>query len=231
MKLFRANLEGGPPHEETIYYDTPSQLRMVYDKPLIVLVNKRSASSSEMLAAALRDHNRAFVVGNQTFGKGTTMSPVAKTKEPDLESNAKDINQKRLESIPEKRLIILGTDYRFYSPKGISHHGQGLSPHITAFEQILPSSDELAKNRESDRFMFPLAATPLPDFISEGTKHMNRLIPTLDCIRDAKIPEYFANLDDAEDEKDMQMLTGAQQVICMYKNLPENVYPQFVLRR
>ena len=77
--------------------------------PIVVLVNKGSASASEIVAGALQDHHRALVVGVPTFGKGLvqTVMPLSRG-----------------------RAIKLTTS-RYYTPSGDSIHETGIEPDIT----------------------------------------------------------------------------------------------------
>lgn len=50
--------------------------RPIYDGPMVVMTDRASASASEILAGALQDHNRAVIVGDTTFGKGTVQQPM-----------------------------------------------------------------------------------------------------------------------------------------------------------
>ena len=100
---------------------------VIYDGALIVLVNGRSASASEFFVAAMRDHNRALIVGSHTFGKAT--SQVLLPLNP-RNSNNSD--------------FIKLTTKMYFNLKGNSHQVRGLQPDIP-----LPDNSEMY-SREKD---------------------------------------------------------------------------------
>lgn len=77
----------------------------VTDKPLVVLINKGSASASEIMSGALKDNKRAVIVGEKSFGKGLVQeinrlpndSGVNITIQKYLTPNGTDINKKGIE--------------------------------------------------------------------------------------------------------------------------------------
>lgn len=67
---------------ESAYDDTDAS--MLYKGPLVVLINRLSASSSEIMAAALHDYGRALIVGDTSYGKGTVQQSRPLTRLYDL---------------------------------------------------------------------------------------------------------------------------------------------------
>lgn len=148
--------------------------KLIYNKFLVVLVDKASASSSELLAAALRDRNRAIIVGADTFGKGTSMDRRALS--------------------PEERLMILGTSRRFFSPNGKTHHGVGIKVQIPSFVGLEPTIAETVKRREQDIFIFPLPTEEL-GAVEEETIISNELKKYLLRKTSERSPKGYANIN------------------------------------
>ena len=85
---------------------TPGDL--IDGAPLVVLVNAGSASASEIVAGALKDHGRALLVGRRTYGKGSVQTVM-----PLLRGGAVKL-----------------TTSRYFTPSGASIHGKGLMPDV-----------------------------------------------------------------------------------------------------
>ena len=110
---------GRDPEDGDRFNATPGDLAM--GKPVVVLINGGSASASEIVAGALKDHRRAVVVGTKSFGKGSvqTIMPV------------KGDGAMRL------------TTARYYTPSGRSIQGLGVSPDIIVEQpRRKPETDE-----------------------------------------------------------------------------------------
>lgn len=78
------------------------------DIKIVVLVNKGSASASEIVAGALKDRKRATIVGTQTFGKGIVQT---------------------VYNMPDGEGLKLTTS-AYYTPSGVNIHGKGIAPDV-----------------------------------------------------------------------------------------------------
>ncbi len=106
---------------------TPGDL--IDGKPLIVLVNGGSASASEIVAGALKDHRRAVILGTTTFGKGSVQT---------------------LYDLPGAGVMKLTTQ-RYYTPAGTSIQATGIEPDIQVEQaRIEPLEGQRRQRRESD---------------------------------------------------------------------------------
>lgn len=93
-----------------------------FDGPIVVMIDRFSASASEILAAALQDYDRAVVVGNTTHGKGTVQY---------LYSLDRAVNSAARLGADETRLGTLKlTRYQFYRINGDSTQLHGVTPDI-----------------------------------------------------------------------------------------------------
>ncbi len=87
---------------------TRARLQQITDKPIVVLINKGSASASEILSGALKDNHRATIVGEQSFGKGLVQ----------------EINK-----LPDDAGLNI-TIQRYLTPSGTDIHKKGITPDV-----------------------------------------------------------------------------------------------------
>lgn len=100
-------------------YKSSTGLGKFLDIPVVILMNNGSASASEILAGALKDHKRAKLVGTKSFGKGSVQN---------------------IYNLPHGTGVAL-TIQKYYTPSGVSIHGKGIEPDIL-IEPFGPKDDD-----------------------------------------------------------------------------------------
>ncbi|WOC26844.1 S41 family peptidase [Pseudoalteromonas sp. N1230-9] len=95
--------------------------------PIAVLINENSASAAEILAAALRDNERATLIGETTYGKGSVQSLIP---------------------LGNGNTALKLTTARYYTPTGQSIEGKGVTPDVSINQTILSeiNQDAIIKN-------------------------------------------------------------------------------------
>ena len=164
-----------------------------YDGPITVLVDRYSASASEIFAAAIQDYGRGVVIGEQTFGKGTVQQHRPLAKNYDLFSN-------QLGSVTY-------TIAKFYRINGGSTQHKGVVPDI-----LLPSAidpDEWGESQEDN-------ALPWDKINQAKYKSLDNLSPLVTYLNEkhtsrvASEPEFnyvLADIERYNSEKDKNFIS------------------------
>lgn len=127
--------------------ETDRNPELFYEGPLTVLVNRFSASASEIFAAAMQDYGRGVVVGEKTYGKGTVQNMVAVNEF--VQYNGKPLGEVKLTIAKFYRITGSSTQHRGVIPDvelpslyAAKEFGEDASKYALPWDQINPTKYE-----------------------------------------------------------------------------------------
>lgn len=168
-----------------IEVDRDPDPEIYYDGPLAVLVNRFSASASEIFSAAIQDYGRGIVIGENTYGKGTVQNLL------DLNRHIPIANKK----LGQLKLTIA----KFYRITGSSTQHKGVQPDI-AFPSPY-SSEEFGESSQPSALPWDQIQPAQYEKYGDLSKFISLLIKKHEE-RTKKDPEFQLLLDDIEEFKE-----------------------------
>lgn len=170
----------------------------VYSGPLLVMINRHSASASEIFAAAMQDYNRAIIVGQNTFGKGTVQQSRSLNFVYDLDQTPLG--------------FIQYTIQKFYRINGGSTQLKGVAADID-FPEIIDMK-EVGEEKEDNALVWD--KVPAATYVEIAqTRDVLQLLKENHEKRIAKDPEFIALAEDLkirDERRDRKYLSLNYQV-------------------
>lgn len=180
--LQERDVEGG------IKIDSDNDIGVAWDGPLGVLINRGSASASEIFAAAIQDYGRGLILGELSYGKGTVQTVI----------NLDQIAKNNTPKFGEVKMTVA----QFFRVNGGTTQLRGVTPDIN-----LPSLNDLDVFGESsyDNALPWVQITPAP---FEKLHNFNTILPTLKSMHENRMAH----------NKEFQLLNEDIQEITVKRN-------------
>jgi carboxyl-terminal processing protease len=175
----------------------------IYDGPLLVLINRASASASEFVAAALQDYRRALIAGSTSYGKGTgqTIVPVdtAYNLQGDYHESKKNFGYLKI------------TCHKIYRLDGKTYQKKGVVPDVLIpdmYDHVLDRESDSPLCLQYDSITKKVLYNPLPGYA--GSDIVSKSKARLDADTTfGKVREYNLRLDSMMKTDKMIMLDVA----------------------
>lgn len=156
--------------------ESRTRAEMVWDGPLGVLINRGSASASEIFAAAIQDYGRGVVMGEPSFGKGTVQTLI----------NLDEVAKNAMQDLGELKLTVA----QFFRINGGTTQLRGVSPDI-----LFPAAiDPEGSGESSFANALPWVQVKAADYLPLGD--LKSLLPSLRARHEARVKndQEFRNL-------------------------------------
>jgi carboxyl-terminal processing protease len=162
---------------------------MVWSGPMAVMVNRGSASASEIFAAAIQDYHRGLIIGEPTFGKGTVQNLVQLDRFANSDSEKPQLGELKM------------TIAEFFRINGGSTQLKGVTPDI----QYPKNGDE--KDFGESTYDNALKWTQIPAATYQPVADLNAYLPQLTQMHDGRVatsPGWKLMLDELNQYKTMR---------------------------
>ncbi len=122
------SIKGKNKDNQMVFRATPNPSDRKHKYPLVILINHGSASASEIVTGALKDHKRALVLGEKSFGKGSVQTVIP------IEDN----------------YAVRLTTALYYTPSGVTINKQGIQPDLDLPAMEIPKKNGTIHSKEDE---------------------------------------------------------------------------------